>query len=57
LIDEAEHGGAGAILLNMNVGAVPRETLIEQIHRFGRDVLPKLQAHHISKAPAALEDA
>jgi alkanesulfonate monooxygenase SsuD/methylene tetrahydromethanopterin reductase-like flavin-dependent oxidoreductase (luciferase family) len=57
LIEAAEHGGANSILLNLNVGAVPHEMFIEQIRRFGRDVLPRLQAHHISKVPAALEDA
>ncbi len=57
LIEAAEHGGANSILLNLNVGAVPHEMFIEQIRRFGSDVLPKLQAHQISKVPAALEDA
>jgi alkanesulfonate monooxygenase SsuD/methylene tetrahydromethanopterin reductase-like flavin-dependent oxidoreductase (luciferase family) len=57
LIEAAEHGGANSLLLNINVGAVPHELFIEQIRRFGRDVLPKLQAHQVSKVPAALEDA
>jgi alkanesulfonate monooxygenase SsuD/methylene tetrahydromethanopterin reductase-like flavin-dependent oxidoreductase (luciferase family) len=57
LIEAAEHAGANSILLNLNVGAVPHDMFMEQIRRFGRDVLPKLQAHQVSKVSAALEDA
>ena len=49
--------GANTLLLNMNVGALPHEMFIEQIRRFGRDVLPILQAHEVRTVPAALETA
>jgi alkanesulfonate monooxygenase SsuD/methylene tetrahydromethanopterin reductase-like flavin-dependent oxidoreductase (luciferase family) len=52
LIDAAEHYGANSLLLNMNLGALPHELFLEQIRRFGRDVLPKLQAHQVKKVPA-----
>ena len=53
LIAAADHAGANAILLNTCNGAVPHELFIEQIRRFGRDVLPKLQAHQVTRVPAA----
>ena len=45
--------GANTLLLNMNVGAMSYEVFMEQIRRFGRDVLPKLQAHQVKRVPAA----
>jgi alkanesulfonate monooxygenase SsuD/methylene tetrahydromethanopterin reductase-like flavin-dependent oxidoreductase (luciferase family) len=53
LIEAAEHYGANALLLNMNLGALPHDMFLEQIRRFGRDVLPKLQAHQVKRVPAA----
>src|SRR5262249_27846825 len=53
LIDSAEHYGANSLLLNMNLGALPHELFMEQIRRFGREVLPKLQAHQIKRVPLA----
>ena len=52
LIDAAEHYGANSLLLNMNLGALPHELFLEQIRRFGREVLPILQAHQVKKVPA-----
>ncbi|HXP30415.1 MAG TPA: LLM class flavin-dependent oxidoreductase [Stellaceae bacterium] len=52
LIDAAERAGANSLLLNMNLGAVPQELFIAQIRRFGSDVLPKLQAHQVTRVPA-----
>jgi len=52
LIEAAEHYGANSLLLNMNLGALPHDLFIEQIRRFGRDVLPKLQAHQVKTVPA-----
>jgi alkanesulfonate monooxygenase SsuD/methylene tetrahydromethanopterin reductase-like flavin-dependent oxidoreductase (luciferase family) len=53
LIHIAESAGANSVLLNMNVGAMPHKQFMEQIQRFGREVLPKLQAHQIKRVPAA----
>jgi len=41
----AEHAGAATVLINMNRGAMPQEMFMEQIQRFGAEVLPALQAH------------
>jgi alkanesulfonate monooxygenase SsuD/methylene tetrahydromethanopterin reductase-like flavin-dependent oxidoreductase (luciferase family) len=53
LIETAEHMGANVLLLNMNLGALPHDMHLEQVRRFGRDVLPKLQAHQVRRVPAA----
>ena len=53
LIEQAEHAGADSLLLNMNLGAVPHELHLEQVRRFGREVLPRLQAHKVTRVPAA----
>jgi alkanesulfonate monooxygenase SsuD/methylene tetrahydromethanopterin reductase-like flavin-dependent oxidoreductase (luciferase family) len=53
LIETAEHAGANALLVNMDLGAVPHDVYLEQIRRFGREVLPRLQAHHVTRVPMA----
>jgi hypothetical protein len=53
LIRIAELAGANSLALNMNLGALPHELFIEQIRRFGRDVLPRLHAHQVKRVPAA----
>ena len=53
LIEGAERMGANQLLLNMNVGAMPHDVFLEQIRRFGKDVLPRLQAHQVKRVPAA----
>jgi alkanesulfonate monooxygenase SsuD/methylene tetrahydromethanopterin reductase-like flavin-dependent oxidoreductase (luciferase family) len=53
LIETAEHAGADSLLLNLNLGALPHEAHLEQVRRFGREVLPKLQAHRVTRVPAA----
>jgi len=53
LIEGAERMGANYVLLNMNVGAMTYEVFLEQIRRFGKDVLPRLQAHQVKRVPAA----
>lgn len=50
LIAAADHAGAGTILVSMNRGAMPHGMFIEQIHRFAKDVLPALKAHHVTHA-------
>ena len=37
----------------IDLGALPNDMFGEQIRRFGRDVLPILQAHQITHVPAA----
>jgi hypothetical protein len=41
------------VCVNLNLGAVPGELMMEQIRRFGRDVLPLLHAHEVKRVPAA----
>jgi alkanesulfonate monooxygenase SsuD/methylene tetrahydromethanopterin reductase-like flavin-dependent oxidoreductase (luciferase family) len=53
LIEQAEAVGANKLLINVNFGAMPNEMFMEQVRRFGRDVLPKLQAHQVTRIPAA----
>ncbi|MEX2128994.1 MAG: LLM class flavin-dependent oxidoreductase [Xanthobacteraceae bacterium] len=53
LIEMAEHAGANSLLLNVNLGARPNKLFIEQIRRFGHEVLPKLHAHQVKRVPAA----
>jgi alkanesulfonate monooxygenase SsuD/methylene tetrahydromethanopterin reductase-like flavin-dependent oxidoreductase (luciferase family) len=53
LIDIAEHAGADSLLINLNLGAMPHDLHLEQVRRFGREVLPKLQAHAVTRVPAA----
>jgi alkanesulfonate monooxygenase SsuD/methylene tetrahydromethanopterin reductase-like flavin-dependent oxidoreductase (luciferase family) len=53
LIATAEHAGADALLLNLNLGALPHEQHLAQVRRFGREVLPRLQAHRVTRVPAA----
>ena len=45
--------GANYLLLNMNVGAMAHDVFLEQIRRFGKEVLPRLQAHQVKRVPAA----
>jgi alkanesulfonate monooxygenase SsuD/methylene tetrahydromethanopterin reductase-like flavin-dependent oxidoreductase (luciferase family) len=51
LIDKAEQMGANRILLNLNLGALPAGMFLEQVRRFGREVLPRLQAHEVKRVP------
>ena len=53
LIEKAEQMGANRLLLNINVGALPHDLFMEQVRRFGKEVLPKLQAHQVTRVPAA----
>ncbi len=51
IVEAAEHAGAGTVLINMNRGAMPHEMFMEQIRRFGAEVLPALQAHEVTSVP------
>jgi alkanesulfonate monooxygenase SsuD/methylene tetrahydromethanopterin reductase-like flavin-dependent oxidoreductase (luciferase family) len=53
LIATAEHVGTNVLLLNLNLGAVPHDLHLAQVRRFGREVLPVLQAHQVTRVPAA----
>ncbi len=53
IIAAAEQVGAETVLVSMNRGAMPQDMFLEQIRRFGREVLPALQAHKITRVPAA----
>ncbi len=53
IIAEAEQIGAGTILVSMNRGAVPQDMFLNQIRRFGTEVLPILQRHAIVRVPLA----
>jgi hypothetical protein len=44
-----EETGANSIMLQMNLGAMPHAQFLEQIRRFGREVLPILQAHEVKR--------
>ncbi len=55
IIAIAEHAGADTVLISMNRGAMPQELFLNQIRRFAREVLPALQAHQITRVPAAEE--
>ena len=41
------------VILNLNLGALPNDMFMEQVRRFGREVLPRLQAHQVKRVPAA----
>ena len=56
LIHKAEQMGANQMLLNVNLGALSFDLFQEQIRRFGREVLPILQAHEVKRVPT-LENA
>lgn len=55
IVAAAEHAGANTIQISLNRGAMPQDMFLEQIRRFARDVLPRLQAHRITRVRAAEE--
>jgi len=57
LIHKAEQMGANQMLLNVNLGALPFDLFQEQIRRFGREVLPILQAHEVKRVPTLVDAA
>ena len=52
LVHVAESTGSNMVLINMNLGALPKENFLNQVRRFGTDVLPKLQKHEIKRIPS-----
>jgi hypothetical protein len=53
IIEAVDHAGASSVQLNLNRGAMPHDMFMEQIRRFAREVLPKLQAHQVTRVPSA----
>ena len=53
IIEAAESAGANQVQLAMNRGCLPHELFMNQIERFAREVLPRLQAHEVKTVPAA----
>ena len=45
LISLADGMGAGTLQLNFNQGAMPHKMFMQQLERFGKEVLPALHAH------------
>ena len=54
IIAAAEHAGAGTVLVSLNRGAMPQEMFMNQIQRFGTQVLPILQKHEIQVREPAM---
>jgi alkanesulfonate monooxygenase SsuD/methylene tetrahydromethanopterin reductase-like flavin-dependent oxidoreductase (luciferase family) len=52
IIADADHASASTVLVSLNRGAMPHEMFLNQIRRFGREVLPALQAHEVKGAAA-----
>src|SRR5713101_3433003 len=57
IIEAADGAGADNVQISLNRGVLPHEMFIEQIRRFGREVLPALQAHRVMRVPLAEEAA
>jgi alkanesulfonate monooxygenase SsuD/methylene tetrahydromethanopterin reductase-like flavin-dependent oxidoreductase (luciferase family) len=53
IIAEAEDAGAETVLVSLNRGGLPQDMFLNQIRRFGTEVLPILQKHRITKVPHA----
>jgi alkanesulfonate monooxygenase SsuD/methylene tetrahydromethanopterin reductase-like flavin-dependent oxidoreductase (luciferase family) len=51
LIASADEVGANTLLISFNRGAMPNDMFMEQLRRFGAEVLPALQAHEVTKVP------
>lgn len=54
IIAAADRVGANTVLVSLNRGGTPKEMFLEQIRRFGAEVLPALHAHQpeLSSNPA-----
>src|SRR5438270_8232788 len=50
IIDAAESAGANQVQIAMNRGCLPHDLFMNQIARFAREVLPRLQAHEDKRA-------
>jgi alkanesulfonate monooxygenase SsuD/methylene tetrahydromethanopterin reductase-like flavin-dependent oxidoreductase (luciferase family) len=57
IIEAADRSGADVVHVRMNTGAMPHEMFMNQIRLFAEKVLPALQAHKVTRVPAAEEVA
>jgi alkanesulfonate monooxygenase SsuD/methylene tetrahydromethanopterin reductase-like flavin-dependent oxidoreductase (luciferase family) len=57
IVEIADQAGANMIQVGFNRGVLPQELFLEQIRRFGRDVLPALQAHEVTRVRPAEDGA
>jgi alkanesulfonate monooxygenase SsuD/methylene tetrahydromethanopterin reductase-like flavin-dependent oxidoreductase (luciferase family) len=55
IIEAADRAGAEVVHVRMNTGAMPHEMFMHQIRLFAEKVLPALQAHEVTRVPAADE--
>jgi len=55
IIAAADSAGANQVQLALNRGCLPHDLFMNQIERFAREVLPRLQAHEVNVVPAAEE--
>jgi len=51
IIGAADHAGANQVTVSLNRGAMPHEMFMHQIRRFASEVLPRLQAHEVTRVP------
>jgi alkanesulfonate monooxygenase SsuD/methylene tetrahydromethanopterin reductase-like flavin-dependent oxidoreductase (luciferase family) len=51
LIELADTLGANTLMLNFNQGAMPHELFLRNVERFGKEVLPAVQAHQVTTVP------
>jgi alkanesulfonate monooxygenase SsuD/methylene tetrahydromethanopterin reductase-like flavin-dependent oxidoreductase (luciferase family) len=51
IISAADHAGASQVNVSLNRGAMPHEMFMNQIRRFASEVLPRLQAHEVTRVP------
>ena len=49
----AEALGSNTVLVQFNQGAMPHEMFVNQIKRFGEEVLPAVKQHEVTKVPVA----
>src|SRR5690242_19414628 len=51
ILSAADHAGANQVTVNLNRGAMPHDMFLHQIRRFASEVLPRLQAHEVTRVP------
>ncbi|HXH10653.1 MAG TPA: hypothetical protein VNP04_12945 [Alphaproteobacteria bacterium] len=52
-IELAESLGSATVILTFNQGAMPHAMCVRNLQRFGKEVLPALQAHAVTAVPLA----
>src|SRR5262249_27411293 len=48
---EAEHCGSNTVVVSLNRGVMPAAMFMDQVKRFGAEVLPALQEHQVKHVP------